>query len=283
MKLFLKRVLSSTARGVLGRKGTARLGQFLYNEACLSVGNDPVSNGEWLIQSAVCRIAKSSNSPVIIFDVGANVGEWSRAMAARLSSNGVSYVIHAFEPFPDTFQLLSRNIEAWNLTKAVIPHNRALSAASSEREFFSLGAGAGRNSLHPIPDAEATTRTIVPCSTLDAECDGAHITAPLFTKIDTEGHDFEVILGAAGLIDASRVRIIQFEYNHRWIMARHYLRDAFEFFLPRGYRIGKETRFGVEFYERWDPLLETFHEDNFLAVTADCVGMFPAVRWWNQG
>ena len=57
----------------------------------------------------------------------------------------------------------------------------------------------------------------------------------------------------------------QFEYNHRWILGRFFLRDAFELVQAFGYRVGKLTPRGVEFYPGWDPELETFVEGNYVA------------------
>lgn len=70
----------------------------------------------------------------------------------------------------------------------------------------------------------------------------------------------------------------QFQYNHRWIHARAFLLDAFELLTPLGYRLGKLTPFGVEFYPHWDPELETFVEGNYIACSArapGCCRRFP--------
>ena len=38
-----------------------------------------------------------------------------------------------------------------------------------------------------------------------------------------------------------RIQVTRFEYNHRWVMSRNFLRDAFELLLPLGYELGKLT------------------------------------------
>ncbi|HEY2786474.1 MAG TPA: FkbM family methyltransferase [Fimbriiglobus sp.] len=277
----MKRTISAITRGLLGRRHTARLGRFLYNEACLSSGNDPATNGELLVQDYACAWAKTTAPPFTVVDVGANVGEWSREFSKRLSAAGVTHVVHAFEPFPETYATLSRNLTAWNLTRTVRTHNLALSSAGGEHEFFSLGSGIGQNSLHPIPEAGAgAVRTTVTRTTLDDTATTFDISTIHVMKIDTEGHDLEVLIGAKTMLESGRIRLIQFEYNHRWIMARRYLRDAFELLMPLGYRIGMETRLGVEYYDRWLPELESFRENNFLAAKGDDAALFPVVRPW---
>jgi len=76
--------------------------------------------------------------------------------------------------------------------------------------------------------------------------------------------------------------MLQFEYNHRWVFSRHFLRDAFEFMRPLGYEIGKVTPKGIEFYAGWHPELETFREGNYLACRAEWVNRFPRIEWWNN-
>ena len=73
---------------------------------------------------------------------------------------------------------------------------------------------------------------------------------------------------------------MQFEYNHRWVFARAYLRDAFDLLTGLGYRIGKLTPKGVEFYPGWDAELETFVEGNYVACEPRAAEALPAVRWW---
>jgi hypothetical protein len=84
------------------------------------------------------------------------------------------------------------------------------------------------------------------------------------------------------LLAEHRISVVQFEYNHRWISAHFFLRDAFEFLLPLGYRIGKLTPRGIEFYPAWDPDLETFVEGNYIACDQEAATILPTVAWWKS-
>jgi len=99
--------------------------------------------------------------------------------------------------------------------------------------------------------------------------------------VDAEGHDREVLEGGRRLFADGRVDLAQFEYNARWVDARHYLRDAFEFAEALDYRIGKVTPRGVEFYGTWHPELESFKEGNYVLIrrTLDDHDI-EAVTWW---
>jgi hypothetical protein len=60
------------------------------------------------------------------------------------------------------------------------------------------------------------------------------------------------------------------------------LLDAFKFFEPLGYRIGKITPNAIEFYSKWHFELETFREANYIACLPEWSERFPQIKWWNE-
>lgn len=274
LRTMFKRLLSASVGGVLGRKGMLRLGKFLCNEARLDRVNDFASNGEKQVQTCLARLAWNKRNCVIL-DVGANIGEWTRHLASSFD-NDVKYKIYAFEPCKGTFNTLSGNVKQWRLEERVTPCNLALSSKSGEVRFYSLGDNVGTNSLYQHRDGEPAVET-VRCCTLDQWCAENNVSEILFLKIDTEGNDMEVLYGAKKLLEAGKIDMIQFEYNARWILARRFLIDAFDFLAPFGYNIGKITWRGVEFYQKWHVDLESFVEGNYLVVKPECLSLFPVV------
>ena len=127
------------------------------------------------------------------------------------------------------------------------------------------GSGAGTNSLAEPIDGGKTVSEEVQLTTIDSYCEANGIKVIDLLKVDAEGHDFEVIAGASRMLSMQAVKILQFEYNHRWIGCRNYLRDVFSFLNPKGYLIGKLTGLGVEFYPYWQWELENWTEGNFVA------------------
>ncbi len=117
-------------------------------------------------------------------------------------------------------------------------------------------------------------------TTLDNYADQEELDRLALVKIDTEGHDLAVLRGAHGLLAERRISTLQFEYNSRWIMARSFLRDVFEFLEPLHYQLGKLTPHGIEFYPSWDPELETFTEGNYVACLPTIASRLPSVAWW---
>lgn len=274
-----KRLVAQTAVRLLGRRNVVRLARLLSNEARFDVPNDLTVNGEQIVQRVALSRSSAEAQPVV-FDVGANVGNWTRSL---LTQSGVppSLRVHAFEPFSGTFSQLTRNIADAELQEKVLLTQSAVSSIDGTAEFHSLGAGAGRNSLHSIPDAKEPAQIVsVPTVTLDTYCTTRGIDRISLLKIDTEGHDIDVIAGAMGLLRRGAIDILQFEYNWRWIAARHYLADAFDVLAPLGYEIGKVTPEAIEFYPAWHHELETFREANFIAVQPSTRTLFPEIAWW---
>jgi FkbM family methyltransferase len=259
-----------------GRRHVVRAARFIYRQACLDVPNDPLTNGERELQRWILG-SWPTGRPIRVIDVGANVGEWSAAMLAnaREADRLADLDLHAFEPSGYTFTRLTQALAG----QPVRLQRAALSERAGSAPLYIAAPGAGVNSLH---EAAAGTHEaeLVPVTTLAAYADQCLIDDIALVKIDTEGHDLSVLRGAVPLLSAGCIAAIQFEYNHRWVFARAFLRDAFELLQPTGYRLGKLTPFGVEFYPEWEPELESFVEGNYVALTARAVAMVPAVPWW---
>ena len=275
-----KAVLLNTLWTVLGRANLIRLGRFLLNEGRLDIGNGTDRNGERLIQACVAERWKGIPN-VTMLDIGANVGEWSFEMATCLSRNDSTFRVFAFEPCAETWESLQLNITQWKLDHALTPINSAVSAAPGELRFYSLGANQGRNSVYPHPNEVDQERTIQ-CTSIDAWCKQEDLDSLHYVKIDTEGHDLEVLYGATRMLESQKIEMLQFEYNQRWIEAGHFLREAYEFFGTHGYAMGKITRMGIEFYGTWDFDLETFHEGNYIALKHEHASAFPTVKYWKD-
>ncbi len=143
-----------------------------------------------------------------------------------------------------------------------------------------MGAGLGTNSLH-AGAAGAESIESVTLNTVDDYCREQGIGRVDLMKIDAEGHDLAVMTGARRMLQQRAIGAMQYEYNQRWIESRHFLKDVFDLLAPLGYKIGKVTARGIEFYPNWHFELESFREANYLACTDETARIFPTVKWWN--
>jgi FkbM family methyltransferase len=76
----------------------------------------------------------------VVFDVGANVGEWTK-LALQINSDAT---YHCFEPSPTTYRTLCAN----NWPANVILNNSGLAEERSERRLFIFEDNCGANSLY---------------------------------------------------------------------------------------------------------------------------------------
>jgi FkbM family methyltransferase len=263
----------------VGRRAVVRTARFVLSRARLDYPNVLSANGESALQRWILRFSQTGEQ-VHVADVGANVGRWSGSMLAAASKAGreADLRLHAFEPDSLAFAQLT---EALGGTKASLSQT-ALSDRQGTSPFHVVGPAAGTNSLYPVPGTSQTATEQVATITLDSYAEQSGVDRFALVKVDAEGHDLAVLRGAHALLAEHRIAVAQFEYNHRWVLARFFLRDAFEFLLALGYRVGKLTPRGVEFYPGWDADLETFVEGNYLACDPDMAAELPAVTWWKS-
>jgi FkbM family methyltransferase len=261
-----------------GRRQVIRAARFVLRRACLDVPNDLRTNGESSLQRWTLDLWAPGRE-IHVIDVGANVGRWSVAMlaAAQDAARSADLDLHVFEPSAYTFERL-----VTTLTENKIHlHRMAVGDRTGSSLLHVVAPGAGTNSLYtPSGQAPGDCTEEVVITTLSSYADRAGLDQLALVKIDTEGHDCAVLRGARELFVAQRISVAQFEYNSRWIDARCYLRDVFELLEPLGYRVGKLTPAGVEFYPSWDAELETFVEGNYVVCRESLAAQLPSVKWW---
>lgn len=128
-----------------------------------------------------------SRSTGIAVDVGANIGYYSLILADRFSK------VIAYEPEPENFWLLKKNVKA-NEIKNIQMVQRAVSDGTA---LLQLGLSDSNPGDHQIESEENGRRVIkVKASTLDDDIKSK----VSFLKIDTQGWEPKVILGAQKII-----------------------------------------------------------------------------------
>ena len=238
-----------------GMLGLHRLARF-YEAAWHNEGSDFAHNGERFVverlQAARLRLA---------FDVGANVGHWSEAIAGLWPDCR----IHAFEVAPETFADLQARL--------------APLAARVSCHRLGLSDRAGPQKMYYFPDAPQLTtdtrrhaeqRSVefeAELTTLDAFCRAEGIEAIDFLKIDVEGAEHRVLEGAVETLAQRRVKLLQFEYGAFSIDTRFLLKDFFAL-LGGQFWIGKIYPTYVGFGD-YDWRSEDFRFANYLCVSRD--------------
>jgi FkbM family methyltransferase len=229
-----------------------------FHRALNNVNFDMMSNGEW----RVLRIITSRN-PSLIFDVGANKGEWS-LLASQMSPR---CIIHSFEIVPSTYkslELATKNIEN------IVTVNSGLSNENGTIPI-NIGPHSDTSTAYKINAMEYHNQyynqeidcTVIKASDYLIEKNVAHID---FVKIDVEGMDLKVIEGFEEALNS--VQAIQFEYGVFNIASHDLLADFFCYLKKRDFVVGKIFPKYVQFME-YDAHMENFHGSNFIAVKSN--------------
>ncbi|HEX2210677.1 MAG TPA: FkbM family methyltransferase [Longimicrobium sp.] len=276
-KQKLKQAVGGAVAALVGRRRMWRLGRALYRVARNDVDNDPARNGERWLQAAVLDLFRGAPR-VVVFDVGANVGDWTRMLLDQAPADRVeSLDVYAFEPVTSTFQTLRERLGGHPRFARVHSLPLALSDAGGTVEMYEVEPNGTTNSLHPDP-FQAARRVAIETQTADTFCARNGIGTLHLLKVDAEGHDCAVLRGAAGMFEQERVMVAQFEYNHRWVYARHYLKDVFDLLGGLPYVVGKLTPGGMELYDGWHFEMERFFEANYVILHRSVAERLPALR-----
>lgn len=173
------------------------------------------------------RRSHDESRPPIIFDVGANIGNWTIMMDSLL--HGHAYTLYAFEPSADTFSSLSRRT---NHNSKIAVYNLGLSNASGIaqlHDYAESGSGTSHASLEKdiISTIHGKEERCLDVSveTGDSFCRSHQIEFVDFLKIDVEGHELKVLMGFKEMISTKSVGAIQFEFNETMIPSRTFMED----------------------------------------------------------
>ncbi len=166
---------------------------------------------------AVCEtLWRLAEPEELVIDVGANIGQMTSALAARLAPRGK---VIAFEPHPEIFRRLAENAARWRAmpeAPSIELRQLALSDRVGEGELnmstafdWNMGSASVRDNGDLIGHAGQAAR--VPLRRLDDEIGGLKVGV---MKLDVEGHERDVLGGADRLLREQRVRDIVFEEFH---------------------------------------------------------------------
>lgn len=272
IKLFIAKVLALMTGNAIAQRCLERLvilAQYLMG---IGSGGLVANSGEKI--ALTLAISKHNNHklikhsevrPICIFDIGANVGQFAGIAKTVLKDN--QYSIHCFEPGRYTFDQLKANIKD---DKRFCLNNIAMGKTVEASTLFYDEAGSGlasmtkRNLEHFGIDFSLSESILV--DTVDNYCERVRIDKIDLLKMDVEGHELDVLNGAARLLEERRINSILFEFGGCNIDTRSFLQDYFYFFKKYGNnRIFRITPSGYLFpLDLYREINEQFRTTNFL-------------------
>jgi FkbM family methyltransferase len=174
--------------------------------------NDIISenDGDIVIAILIASILPSAPIADLVIDVGADRG-WFSQFSRLFCKN----TIYAFEPNYKSYKGFVESIRGIEniivLPIAVSAIETQICLQLADGQTHCRGATAATTTAD-LPSADSQ---IAICKPLDSLIEYGRNIA--FLKIDTEGHDFEVLRSATSLIEAGRVSNIVFEYTAFWV------------------------------------------------------------------
>ncbi len=185
---FIKRYIRNTLRTKgysIRDMGTGVQGVDLLHDARLLLHNAPAA---------------------IFFDVGANIGQTTQAMLDNFEAPN----IYAFEPSPSTVETLRKNVG--NQSGVTI-------------EAVAIGEKNGTIPFHVTQDYSVNDSILAPTwdaggkvvevsvDTIDHYCDSNSIESISLLKIDAQGYDLQVLMGARQMLEKRRIKLYCCEAN----------------------------------------------------------------------
>ncbi len=187
------------------------------------------------VADALARLAaeRGAGRPLVLWDVGANIGAVTLPLLARLPHLRVE----AFEPSPRVLAQLRRQV-ALNpaLAARLRIHPLALSDADAPLSFYESGSATnqGIGSLVPMHNTSETGLPVEGASG-DALIARGEALPPDLLKVDVEGWELHVLRGLARTLTARHPAVVMEYEAYRHAPAGRSLADFEAFFQSCGY------------------------------------------------
>jgi FkbM family methyltransferase len=227
------------------------------------------SGEEWVLAEVVGPACRGVEPPVV-FDVGANVGDYSLLVARHVPRAAV----YAFEPSEPVYRRMAEKLKGAGRPGSFKTFNLGFSDEEKSVELFSYAVEGEEVSLlssidrrlpTQVVNVEATSSERIRVRTLDRFCEEESVGRIDFLKLDVEGHELAILRGAGRMLSEGRVSMIQFEFGPANIYSRTYFYDFWSL-LSGGFDLYRIIPRGIVPVRFYGEHLEVFLTTNYLAV-----------------
>ncbi len=166
---------------------------FLDEQDCLQISIHKIY--EPLETELVKKLVKKGD---VVLDLGANIGYYTLLMAKLVGDKGK---VFSFEPEPQNFTLLKKNVEINNYQNVTL-EECAIGKKSGKTELFLSEFGAA---MHTIYESEYCHKPIeIKIVSLDDYFNNKELKNKIsFIKIDIEGSEFPCLQGMRNILNAN--------------------------------------------------------------------------------
>jgi FkbM family methyltransferase len=156
---------------------------------------------------------------MMVFDVGAHVGQLTWMFSRLVGQADGQGCVHAFEAGREAFSRLTNVCQTAGLRNVVLNH-----LALAEREgqvrlnvYDDDHLAWSTQALRPLEKYGINVRPVsieeTPASTVDLYCKKNDVTRIDLLKIDVEGAEFQVLMGARHMLESQRIACVSFEFG----------------------------------------------------------------------
>ena len=225
------------------------------------------NNGEKLfINNLLKSFSKNSDKKRIVFDIGANIGEYSQMIAKRSSELDLDIGLHLFEPTKSCFSTISKKFNDHD----TVLNNFGASDIDSSAKIYYDKEESGLASLYQRNldsyNLELNQSEEIKLKRLDNYIEEKNINHIDFVKIDIEGHELKAFEGFGKYLNGDFIDYIQFEYGGANLDSHTSLMEIYKFLRTRGFRIAKVMTTGLEVRE-YKPYMDNFNYSNYVAIS----------------
>lgn len=223
-------------------------------------------NGELYFLKEILSYFSKSKQSVVVFDIGANIGEYTELIHQSLETKFKNFSVYTFEPVLSTYKQLEKRCAGLSNVKL---YQLGVSGEDSEAVIYKDQESSTLASLYQRDvseyDIKMNQKETIHLIRLDKFLKENQIDAIDFLKIDIEGHELAAFEGMGEYLAPDKIKCIQFEYGGANIDSRTYLRDFVYLFTSKGYTIYKIKSNSLEPFQ-YSARRENFQYTNFVAM-----------------
>jgi FkbM family methyltransferase len=203
---------------LFGKKFLIKFNKFLYQLSLRGLGVLNYKNAYLTGENKWLKNYLKNNNCRTVLDVGANIGKYSKEIL-NIDEN---INLFAFEPHPKSYAKLkeninSKNFEAFNL--GVGNKNETLLLYDYDKDEGSEHASLYKEVIEDLHKGQVVSHDI-PVIMLDDFLKEQKVDQVDLLKIDTEGNELNVLLGAKEYLENNKIKAIHFEFNEMNIVSK---------------------------------------------------------------
>ena len=271
IKSIILSMIFKIYRMIFVRKIFIKLNKILYLFSLRGIGIMNYENGKLSGEYYFLRKILKNKNIKTIFDVGANIGDYSK----KIMELNPNIELYSFEPHPETFKKLKEiaglySFSAFNLGCG--NKDEIIKIYDYKDKDGSTHASIYKDVIEKIHKSESIAHNINIIK-LDDFVKEYNVDKIDLLKIDVEGNELKILKGATELIKNNKIDVIHFEFNEMNVYSRVFFRDFYE--LLTNYNFYRMLPDGLIFLGDYNPIYqEIFAYQNIVAIRKDLKNYF---------